>query len=306
MPTGRKYGVSLLLLLFLLCSCERRPLTYYSENSLHVSVDWSKADLDEESEYGATLIFYPRDGGTPKTVLMGNRHETTVNLPPGHYNVLLFNRSFEDFGGIAFRGKDLFHTLEAYAKQVESRSGTRIILHAPEKLAVDVAEDIVANEDMHFTPRKLTRTIEVQIHVKGLKNIREAVCTMDGLPVSIFLSSGKTSGEAASHTFELGNPVYNEGSSEDGILSGSFNVFGFDAETDHELQFSALLVDNKTQVQQSFPCLNITETEDEKGNITLNVKAKVPESIPNIDIGGSGLDADVDDWENNENCDIEM
>lgn len=291
----------------LLSGCERRELTYYPEEGQRVSVDWSLADLDEESHYGATLIFYPRDGGKPVTVLMGDRHQTTVNLPSGrHYDVLLFNRSFADFGAIAFRSEDAFHTLEAYARQVENRSDSRAIVHAPEKLAVDAVEDFEVGPEMHFAPRKLTQTIEVKIHVQGLKNIHEAVCTMNGLPVSVLLATGRVSAETASHTFELDGRSFNEGSSSDGTLTGRFNVFGFDAGVRHELEFTALLKDGKTEVQHKFPEVSITETEDSKGNIVLNVDAVAPDPIPDVDMGGSGLDAEVGGWEDGENAEIEM
>lgn len=46
----------------LFTACDRRELTYYMESEITVEADWSKADLDEEQEYGATLVIYPQDG----------------------------------------------------------------------------------------------------------------------------------------------------------------------------------------------------------------------------------------------------
>lgn len=299
--------MGMLIFSLLLSGCERRELTYYSSEELQVSADWTSADLEEENEYGATLIFYPRGGGAPQTILMGDRRRTTVRLPLGrHYDVLLFNRSFLDFSAVGFRNKEAFHTLEAYARQVESRSETRVIVRAPEKLAVDAVEDLVVSKDMHFVPCKLTQTIKVTIYVKGLHNVRDAMCTMDGLPVSVFLATGKASGETASHTFELDDRQYDEGSSTDGSLSGSFNVFGFNAGAGHELEFSALLKDGKTEVREVFPDISISAEEDEKGNVVFSVEVIATKPMPDVDMGDAGLDADVDDWEDGEDCDIDM
>lgn len=120
-----KNTVLFLLLPLWLASCERRELTFYTEAEITVTADWSRADQQEENQYGATLIFYPQDGGTPRVVLMGDRTQTTVRLPDGRYDAILFNRSFDEFGTMAFRGQEQLHTLEAYALQTETRYGTK-------------------------------------------------------------------------------------------------------------------------------------------------------------------------------------
>ena len=91
-----KNTVLFLLLPLWLASCERRELTFYTEAEITVTADWSRADQQEENQYGATLIFYPQDGGTPRVVLMGDRTQTTVRLPDGRYDAILFNRSFDE------------------------------------------------------------------------------------------------------------------------------------------------------------------------------------------------------------------
>ena len=97
-----KNTVLLLLLPLALASCQRRELTYYTEAEISVTADWSRAGQEEESRYGATLILYPQDGGAPRVALMGDRTRSTVQLPEGRYDALLFNRSFDDFGTVAF------------------------------------------------------------------------------------------------------------------------------------------------------------------------------------------------------------
>lgn len=143
-----KNTVLFLLLPLWLASCERRELTFYTEAEITVTADWSRADQQEENQYGATLIFYPQDGGTPRVVLMGDRTQTTVRLPDGRYDAILFNRSFDEFGTMAFRGQEQLHTLEAYALQTETRYGTKIITAAPGKLASAVIRDFEVTDNM--------------------------------------------------------------------------------------------------------------------------------------------------------------
>ena len=94
----------LLCLVVLFTGCERRALTYYEVTELHILVDWSQSGLAaEEENYGSTILFYPRDGGTPHIFQMGERTGETVRLPMGTYDAIIFNRSFNDFSNIAFR-----------------------------------------------------------------------------------------------------------------------------------------------------------------------------------------------------------
>ena len=109
--------------------------------------DWSQAGLEGEDTYGATAVSIPkmeersnRTDGQPYS-----RHHP---LPKGHYNVILFNRSFSDFGGIAFRGENAFHTFEAYAKQIENRSASEVSTTSPEKLATCVIEGFEVTDNI--------------------------------------------------------------------------------------------------------------------------------------------------------------
>ena len=60
--------ITFLLLLLVLCSCERRDITYYMESEISVTADWSRAGLEEEKEDGATLVIFPQDGSQPRVI----------------------------------------------------------------------------------------------------------------------------------------------------------------------------------------------------------------------------------------------
>lgn len=325
----------LLCTLCLLCgiilsSCDRRELTYSDEAEITLTADWSKAGLSEqEGRYGATAIFYPTDGGTPLTVLMGDRSRKTVRLKEGRYNVVVFNRSFDDFSGIAFRGTDAHHTLEAYAKnaQTQEADNGKVATDSPDELAADCVEAFEVTSGMLgnyepsatrgteepspcrlcFTPRKLTKEITATIHIKGLNNIRTATCTLGGVPESVFLVSGKSSERTMTQRFELDNPVYLPGSQTEGTMSTTFSVFGFDENILHEVRFEAQLVDGKTEFREELEDMKVNVSEDIDGVVSITIDVTCGETVPTVKPeGSSGMDADVDGWDEKENEDIDI
>lgn len=298
-------------------SCDRRELTYYMESEIEIHADWNDSGLaDEEADYGATAIFYPENGGIPKVVLMGNREYAKVRLPEGRYNVILFNRSFDDFACIAFRGNDGYHTLEAYASRIESR--VEELMDSPEILSADCIEGFEVTEDMlgnysdvmkrgvpdtgdcilRFTPRKLIEELQVTVHIKGLNNVRSAVATIDGVASSVFLATGQVSQQTVTQCFELENPQYYPGSPFDGTMEATFNSFAFNTDCPHNVSIQAMLVDGESTYEEDFSGLDILEDTGEDGTLVLTLEVetdKVPDVQPEGG-GGSGFNPDVEDW----------
>lgn len=338
---------SLYVLLFFslsFCSCERRELTYYEVSEISVHADWSGSGLDEEeSNYGATIVFYSRGGGEPKVFLLGDRSGSVIRLPEGVYDAVLFNRSFNDFSNIAFRGNNGYATLEAYARKIETRrddetrTETRTIASSPDGIASAIIEGFTVTEDMlgnysqtgygrvkpvvaaegeeetggdRFTirlaPRKLTREVKAVLHVKGLNNIRSATCRIDGVAESVFLATGKASATTVTQEFTPTNLEFTPGSPFDGTLTGTFQVFGFDMEGEHHLYIDALLVDGKTHFIEDYEKVKVTEMDNGEGVLILQVEvntSKIPDVKPEGG-SGSGFDVDVDGWGNNINTEI--
>lgn len=293
----------LLLLLLWLTACKDRELSYALQAEVTVTADWSGAGMEEESNYGATLLFYPQDGGEPRLALMGDRRQATLRLAKGSYDVILFNRSFDDFGSVAFRGQDRLETLEAYARKVETRTGTRIIVSPPEKIAAAVMRDFDVEQEkcrLHLGPVLLTRKMEVRLNVKGLQNVRRARCVLQGMPLSMLLHNGRAGSETGGQEFALGNPAFEPGSLTDGALTGTLNTFGAEEGTLHAIEVEVLLVDGKTIVKQTMTDISFKEETDGEGNIVIRLEADIPEPLPDVKPeggSGSGFDADVDDWD---------
>lgn len=320
----------LCLFVFLFVACDRRELTYSYEAEITVTADWSKASLSEqEGRYGATAVFYPTNGSTPITVLMGDRSRKTVRLKEGRYNVVLFNRSFDDFGSIAFRGTDAHHTLEAYVKNVQTK-GTdsgKVATDSPDELAADCVEGFEVTPDMLgnygasatrstenqspcqlcFIPRKLTKEITATIHIKGMNNIRSATCTLGGVSESVFLASGKVSERTMMQQFGLDKRDYLSGSQTEGTMSATFSVFGFDESVLHEVHFEAQLVDGKTEFVEELDNIKVNVSEDGEGTVRITIDVVCGETVPTVKPeGSSGMDAEVDGWEEKDNEDIDI
>lgn len=329
----------LLCLLPLLTSCERRELTYYNTAEITLTVDWSQSGLDnaEEAAHGATAIFYPVDGGEPQTFLLGNYSQETVRLQQGVYNIIVFNRSFTDFSNIAFRGGDKYETLEAYNKKTETRiagkKDVRTVIAPPEKLAAATVADFAVTQDMlgnytrtttgkaaypatandeshalHLIPQKRTSEVVTLIRVEGLNNIRSAVCRLDGISESVFLATGEVSAQGISQEFALTNPVFDENSSRNGTLTGTFNVFGINFSQNHQLHLEAQLVDGETVFTGDYDNVQVTEKDNGEGVVTIYVEAatdKIPDVEPDSK-SGSGFDVDVDGWGDEVNTDVPL
>lgn len=326
--TGYTWAAQCLLwciLIVLFASCERREMTYYMESEIEINIDWTNSGLDEqEAGYGATAVFYSQDGRAPKVVLMGSRDYAKVRLPEGRYDIVVFNRSFDDFACINFRGKDKFNTLEAYAGRVNERTGE--ITGIPEKLAVASITDFEVTEEMLgnysdvmntrapgtsecvlcFAPHKQVEEMIVTVHIKGLNNVRSAVVNIDGVAASVMLATGEPSQKTVIQYFELENPEYYPNSPFNGTMVATSNSFTFNADQPHNVQIQAQLVDGKSSFMQSFTDVDINKSpgEGDKIILTMDVETgKVPDVKPE-DSNGSGFDADVEDWGDEENGEI--
>ena len=318
-------------------ACERRELTYYEVAEISLSADWSLSGLDsKEADFGATALFYPQTGGEPKVFLLGDRSGDKIRLPEGIYHVLLFNRSFNDFSNITFRGKECYETLEACAGKIITRpdEGIRTLVSSPEELAVATMEGFEVTEKMlgnygstpykqptvhpeitatgddpchiHLTPQKMTRKIIATFHIKGLNNVRSLTCRLNGVSESVFLATGKPSANTVIQEFVPSTYQFTPESPADGTISGTFEIFGLHTGSEHRIYIDALLTDGKTHFTESYDKVEVTETDDGQGTTTLRIEVntgKIPDVEPETG-SGSSFDVDVNGWENDINTDI--
>lgn len=108
----------------------------------------------------------------------------------------------------------------------------------------------------------------------------------------------------------MGGVVMDEGSSTEGTVSGTLNLFG-EPEGDelHAITLRALLVDGKTVVEQRITDLTIKKDTDAHNIITLYLEARSDEPLPDVKPEGgsnSGFGADVEEWGGVEEKEVEI
>ena len=121
--------------------------------------------------------------------------------------------------------------------------------------------------------------------------------------------SGQPGNDTGGQEFSAGDPVFAPGTLSDGTLTGTINTFGLQKGVLYELKIKALLVDGRTVIEQTMTNVVPKEETDEQGNPVFLLEVNVPDPFPDVKPEGStdsGFDADVDDWDKEENVDIEI
>lgn len=105
--------VLLTLMLLLMASCNRRPLEVMepTKTQLRLDVDWMTRYGQKPN--GMTVMIWG-DGWTKPYVSSTNNVESMhLELDPGHYRVIVMNKSFSEFGSIRFTDTDNFDLIAA-------------------------------------------------------------------------------------------------------------------------------------------------------------------------------------------------
>ncbi|MDR1369007.1 MAG: DUF5119 domain-containing protein [Dysgonamonadaceae bacterium] len=339
-----------------LWSCDdRRDLIDLGENwektlAVKVKIDWSKAGINPEN---ASIWFFNASDGTPALggqPELTNDMDLTVDLPIGQYSILVFNGTVNDQDNIRFRGTDRYQTFEAYAysETPAGNAAARLrtdkdadlpFITPPNVLAVDRLElleitgrmiDRKEETVITFTPRRLVAQMDITIHFRGLiysaPGGHSGVVT--GMANSVFLASGKTGNERASHAFSLNNRTFYPDNPTDGSMSRSFLCFGLPGmiyyppqfgETNNRLLLDILLRNGEHagysfDVTGGIVCsgyndavtgLNLRITMG-VGGFPLPLEMQDPVTLPEVPevdfSGGGGFDPNVNNW--GENTDV--
>ena len=169
-----KAGVGLLLLIFSLSSCIRRPLeVYYRDKAtLRLYVDWQSEfgahyGLTDFRPTGMTVHIYDEFGDLYQAFSTNDVDSADLRLPVGQYKLVVFNKTLDSYGTFTFleperfshfRTQGVTYTRRYYtsgAYQAPWDAGTRYTWEPKERIgaAVDsfeVTEQMVANQDIHF------------------------------------------------------------------------------------------------------------------------------------------------------------
>ena len=315
------------LLTILLTSCIYDDYSDCPQKSdrkmVRINVDWHL--FDKEVPTGMTVMVFPWSGGAPQTVLTNEITHADFSLEPGKYRVLVFNQSTTEFGTLDFLGMDSYETARAVVQHTTSRWYSRgddeLIGVEPEWLASDKLDEFDVSDDFSevtLTPKNVLSQIQVSVKVPGIKNLRYVRGSLTGISEGFLLGQGKPLLSKVTYLLESWTKSVDENEATLGTLRASVKCFGLpetaspDAEN-NQLSLSALLIDNKTQVDHQFAVgdkFKKDENSSELGyTVSLHVDVKVPQPLPEVkpsEGSSGGFDVTIQDWGKPEDIDIEL
>ena len=315
------------LLTILLTSCIYDDYSGCPQKSdrkmVRVNVDWHL--FDKEVPTGMTVMVFPWSGGAPHTVLTNEITHADFSLEPGKYRILVFNQSTTEFGTLDFLGMDSYETARAVVQHTTSRwysrGGDELIGVEPEWLASDKLDEFDVSDDFSevtLTPKNVLSQIQVSVKVPGIKNLRYVRGSLTGISEGFLLGQGKPLLSKVTYLLESWTKSVDENDATLGTLKASVKCFGLpetahsDAEN-NQLSLSALLIDNKTQVDHQFAVgdkFKKDENSSELGyTVSLHVDVKVPKPLPEVkpsEGSSGGFDVTIQDWDKPEDIDIEL
>ena len=290
---------------------------------VRINVDWHL--FDKEVPTGMTVMVFPWSGGAPHTVLTNEITHADFSLEPGKYHVLVFNQSTTEFGTLDFLGMDSYETARAVVLHTTSRWYSRgdneLIGVEPEWLASDKLDEFEVSEDFSevtLTPRNVLSHIQVNVKVPSIGYLRYARGSLTGISEGFLLGLGKPLQSKVTYLLETWTKSVDENDATLGTLKTSVKCFGLPETTqpdadNNKLSLSALLIDNKTQIDHQFAVGDKFQKDDNSSElgytVTLHVDVKVPEPLPEVkpsEGSSGGFDVTIQDWGKPEDIDMEL
>ena len=290
---------------------------------VRINVDWHL--FDKEVPTGMTVMVFPWSGGAPQTVLTNEITHADFSLEPGKYRILVFNQSTTEFGSLDFLGMDSYETARVVVQHATSRWYSRgddeLIGVEPEWLASDKLDEFEVSDnfsEVTLTPKNVLSQIQVSVKVPGIKNLRYVRGSLTGISEGFLLGQGKPLLSKVTYLLESWTKSVDENEATLGTLKASVKCFGLpetaspDAEN-NQLSLSALLIDNKTQVDHQFAVgdkFKKNENSSELGyTVSLHVDVQMPQPLPEVkpsEGSSGGFDVTIQDWGKPEDIDMEL
>ena len=290
---------------------------------VRINVDWHL--FDKEVPTGMTVMVFPWSGGAPHTVLTNEITHADFSLEPGKYRVLVFNQSTTEFGTLDFLGMDSYETARVVVQHATSRWYSRgddeLIGVEPEWLASDKLDEFEVSDDFSevtLTPKNVLSQIQVSVKVPSIGYLRYARGSLTGISEGFLLGQGKPLKSKVTYLLESWTKTIDVNDATLGTLKTSVKCFGLPETTqldadNNKLSLSALLIDNKTQIDHQFAVGDKFQKDDNSSElgytVTLHVDVKVPEPLPEVkpsEGSSGGFDVTIQDWGKPEDIDMEL
>lgn len=324
-------AVSLAAAAALLSACELRPLYIEGVTPVEVLVvtDWTQLGGDPS---GATICFYPEGGGAPHKFRTNSVTRAHVQVPSGYYNVMVFNRTVDEFGTMSFAGIDtlasaralLDEKLFSWIGRVDTVGRT---VYEPEEIVVGRSDHFKVRsfaereavlrgsgresdptaivDSVMVAPKRVRYTGTVSVRIQGIQNLRSVRGYLTGMGGSAYLSTRRAGNVLGTHVLESWKVERDEADYTKGWLRGEFYCFGLPEqyvgdrrEQNNRLFLQFRLVDNKTVIQDIRGVGTLIDQNDREltDNIVISEAITLPDVKPE---GGteSGFDVNITDWE---------
>lgn len=314
---------SVLLLSAVLClaSCELRSL--YEEGVTPVDVlvctDWSQLGGEPE---GATILFYPETGDKPYMFRTNSVRRTVVSVPTGIYDVLVFNRTPEEYGTLSVADMNSLSRIRCVLDEKiaswlgRSEDAGRTVCEPEEMVTgrtdrfevtkkVGVETDGRVSDSVMVRVERMMYQAVVTVRVKGIHNVRAVRSYITGMAGDILLSTRESADSVAAHVLESWTVTRDEDDYTEGVITASFRCLGLPdgplhnvSLRDNVIYLKFLLVDNKTVLEFVLPVGSLVEQNEADFAFTVDVEDSgivLPDVKPE---GGeeSGFDFDIEDW----------
>ncbi len=300
-------------------SCDdRRPIYPEAGVWVVVNLDWS--DLESKPN-GATIKFYPQTRSELSVVtLLTNSLVDSTYINRDTYSVVVMNETVDSHTNLKFSGASSYDTFVAKIQTVlnPSADDTEIITAGePDDFAtlsyegLEVTRESVIEArryELFLTPELRTHNLEVSLYINGIDNLRSDIqqLTIDGMAEGVFLSTGESNGVSTSHTVIFSEKLLDDGSYTHGYLRGSVNCFGIAGNgISNTVDIYMALRDGTMHVLEDIDVTDdIYIDEDDHLQLYLNLEAITLPEVEDIYNPGSGFEADVDDWDDEEDVEI--
>lgn len=335
--------LSMLLLAAAAFGC-RRPLYYIEKESIDVIVRvlW-KVEVypDGIKPDGVTLYFF-RDGEYYMQKTTADVDSCSVRLEPGKYRFFMISQSPEEFGNLIFDHMTDFDNASVSVAETKNNWYTRAeseeLINNPEMLVAGVSDEFEVSEEMEEETLKTKaeyRTVTIRVPVKPQSIVSQYWVTIysdnadvlqsvrastTGMARTFELTQNTTGEETATQfithwTLTMDNPA-----SRVGHVDGKITTFGFpngeipSSQRDSTLNVSALLIDNKTVEDYVFNVGDKITLQDAPEGFRALYRlvfgsVEAPEIHP-PDVKpaeeSSGFDANVSDWQEGDQVEVEM
>lgn len=288
---------------------------------------------------------YKSTGEQVLNTLTNTISHTYVNLDAGLYHSIVFNQSPSEFGTVTFKNLDNYNRASVVTNMyvsrwyVARRGGSDEVAEQPEWIGADKQELMEVTDEMveltsgymthekkssssdfviatHY-PLNIIHTLNVKVHIKGIKNLRSARASLDGLSEGYIFRYEHPSTALVTQLLESWRMSTDKGTADadgrpvDGYITSQITFFGMP--TGHQglaeenyFYLSLLLVDGETQIDVPFYVGDrITRDPDKENtwNLILTLDEPLPDVAPESGTG-AGFDATVDDWEEGEDITV--